>query len=106
MGRGMGVARHSMAQLKRSAAPPRAPSSPALAPPGLPLPRHRLLCSVYCLQAKSVAVNNIDGLAAHGRWVDFGLRSVAVGLHTPEGEEEGAGERPPELEIVEFPLGG
>lgn len=65
--------------------------------------------SVFSLQAKSVLVNGIDGLAATGRWVDFGLRSVSVGLNIPEdgGEEEGgATGQAPELEIVDFPYGG
>lgn len=56
---------------------------------------------MYCAQARSLAVNGIDGLAAPGKWVDFGLRSLAVGLHLMDDDEEDA-----ELEIVDFPYGG
>lgn len=73
-------------------------SVPALAPRPRPAPR-----SVHCAQAKSVVLSGIDGLAAPGRWVDFGLRALALGLHIPEGEE---GEGGADLEILEFPYGG
>lgn len=55
---------------------------------------------MYCAQARSLAVNGIDGLAAPGKWVDFGLRSLAVGLHLADEDEEA-----PELEVVDFPYG-
>lgn len=64
---------------------------------------------MFSLQAKSLTISGIDGLAAPGRWVDFGLRSLSAGLHIPEqGGEDGGGEggAEPELEIVEFPYGG
>ncbi len=65
-----------------------------------PLPSPPSCRSVYCAQARSLAVNSIDGLAAPGKWVDFGLRSLSVGLHLAEEDEEEA-----ELEIVDFPYG-
>lgn len=58
---------------------------------------------MYCAQARSLAVNGIDGLAAPGKWVDFGLRSLAVGLHLADEDED---EQAPELEVVDFPYGG
>lgn len=45
-------------------------------------------------------MNGIDGLVAPGKWVDFGLRSLAVGLHLMDDDEEDT-----ELEIVDFPYG-
>lgn len=61
---------------------------------------------MVCVQAKSLLVCGIDGLAAQGMWVDFGLRSLALGLHIPEDAEdsEQAGQQA-ELEVVEFPYG-
>ena len=58
------------------------------------------------MQAKSLLVCGIDGLAAQGMWVDFGLRSLALGLHIPEDAEDSqqAGQQS-ELEVVEFPYG-
>ncbi|KAL4859907.1 Mannan endo-1 [Chlorella vulgaris] len=55
--------------------------------------------SVYSVQAKSLQVSGIDGLAAPGMWVDFGLRSLAVGLVVPEDEDQ---DSQPDPELMNF----
>ncbi|KAI3438631.1 hypothetical protein D9Q98_001053 [Chlorella vulgaris] len=55
--------------------------------------------SVYSVQAKSLQVSGIDGLAAPGMWVDFGLRSLAVGLVVPEVEDQ---DSQPDPELMNF----
>lgn len=59
-------------------------------------------CSVYSVQAKSLQVSGIDGLAAPGMWVDFGLRSLAVGLVVPEVEDQ---DSQPDPELMNFMYG-
>jgi len=61
------------------------------------------------VQAKSLVINGIEGVAGPTKWVDFGLRALAVEVALPEDDdedlEEGGGEKQAVPEYAILPYG-